>query len=302
MTRPLVAATLIGWVGVTLVLSRSRWFARRDLTTRLRPYVTRSVSVERPDRSAWSVETVRAIVAPIVEAVVGSIANAAGVRDSVAVRMRRAHLSGDPSDFRLKQLAWAAGALAASAAIVGVARPASAPAVMALIGAPLLAVLVVEQSLVSASTTWKRRLVAELPVVCEQIGMLLSSGYSLSATLARLASRSDGAIARDLRRVLARMRTGIDEATALREWSDLAQVDGVRRLVAVLALNRETTDLGRLISDEARALRRDEQRRLIEQIERRSQLVWIPVTVAALVPGVLFISIPFISIMRSFAA
>jgi tight adherence protein C len=302
MIRPLVAATLVGWIGMTLLLSRQRWFARRDLSTRLRPYLMRTTSFDRVEGGAWSVETIRTIVAPIAESLVGAIANAAGVRDSVAVRMRRAHLDGDPSDFRLRQLAWAAGALAAVAAVVAVTRPAPAIAVMALIGAPLLAVLIVEQTLVAASTTWKRRLLDELPVASEQIGMLLSSGYSLSAALARLAARSDGAVARDLRRVLARMRTGIDEAAALREWAELAQVDGVHRLVSVLALNRETTDLGRLIGEEARALRRDAQRRLIEQIERRGQLVWIPVTVAALVPGVLFISIPFISIMRSFAA
>ena len=35
---------------------------------------------------------------------------------------------------------------------------------------------------------------------------------------------------------------------------------------------------------------------------RRAQLVWIPVTIATLVPGVLFMAIPFIAAMRNFAA
>ena len=93
--------------------------------------------------------------------------------------------------------------------------------------------------------------------------------------------------------VLRRTRQGVDETTALREWADLAGVEAVERLVSVLALNREATDLGRLIAEEARTIRRDVQRELIETMEKRGQQVWIPVTVATLVPGVIFIAIPF---------
>ena len=62
------------------------------------------------------------------------------------------------------------------------------------------------------------------------------------------------------------------------------------------------SDLGRLISEEARAIRRDVQRQLIESAERRSQQVWIPVTVAALLPGMVFIAVPFLEAMRLFSA
>jgi tight adherence protein C len=78
------------------------------------------------------------------------------------------------------------------------------------------------------------------------------------------------------------------------------RVDAVERLVSVLALNHEAGDLGRLIAEEARAIRRDAQRDLIETIERRSQMVWIPVTVAALLPGTIFLAIPFLEAMRLF--
>lgn len=65
-------------------------------------------------------------------------------------------------------------------------------------------------------------------------------------------------------------------------------------------MNREAADLGRLVSDEARAIRRDVHRELLEAIERRSQQVWIPVTVATLVPGVLFLAVPFLEALRLF--
>ena len=49
-------------------------------------------------------------------------------------------------------------------------------------------------------------------------------------------------------------------------------------------------------------MRQQSHRRTLETIERRAQLVWIPVTIATLVPGVLFMAIPFIEAMRNFAA
>ena len=73
------------------------------------------------------------------------------------------------------------------------------------------------------------------------------------------------------------------------------------RLVSVLALNRQAGDLGRLIGDEARSIRRDVHRELVETIERRGQQVWIPVTVATLVPGVIFLAVPFVEALRLFA-
>jgi hypothetical protein len=101
--------------------------------------------------------------------------------------------------------------------------------------------------------------------------------------------------------VAGRIRQGLGEVEALREWAAVADVDALHRLVGVLALNHQAGDLSRLISDEARAVRRDVHRQLVETIERRSQQVWIPVTVAALVPGVIFLAVPFIEALRLFA-
>jgi hypothetical protein len=101
--------------------------------------------------------------------------------------------------------------------------------------------------------------------------------------------------------VVGRIRQGLSETEALREWATVADVDALHRLVGVLALNRQSGDLGRLIGEEARAIRRDVHRELIETIERRGQQVWIPVTVAALVPGVIFLAVPFIDALSLFA-
>ena len=88
---------------------------------------------------------------------------------------------------------------------------------------------------------------------------------------------------------------------ALHEWAAVAHVEALDRLIPVLALNSEAADLGRLVSEEARSIRREVQRRAVETMERRGQQVWIPVTVAALVPGAIFLAIPFIEALRLFA-
>jgi Flp pilus assembly protein TadB len=141
----------------------------------------------------------------------------------------------------------------------------------------------------------------ELPVVIEQLAMLVSAGYSIGSALQRLAERGTGECAGDLDRVCGRIRQGLSEVDALREWGARAQVDGIDRLVAVLSLNEDAADLGRLLSAEARAIRAEVHRELVETMERRGQQVWIPVTVATLVPGVIFLSVPFIEALRLFS-
>ena len=101
---------------------------------------------------------------------------------------------------------------------------------------------------------------------------------------------------------MARVRQGVTETAALREWAARADVPELDRLVAVLALERDTSDLGQLISEEARTTRREAHRRMLEVIELRGQQVWIPVTVATLVPGVLFLAVPFLEAMRLFSS
>jgi hypothetical protein len=94
----------------------------------------------------------------------------------------------------------------------------------------------------------------------------------------------------------------VGERQALSEWAALAGVPAVDRLVSVLALDREAADLGRLLTEEARSVRAEVHRELVETIERRGQQVWIPVTVATLLPGVLFLAVPFVEAMSLFTS
>ncbi len=302
MTRLALASGLLLWAGATLVLSRQRWFARRSLVERLRPYEPGGLATGPGGHGMLSVDSFAEVVGPLARTIGERIARLVGINEELPVRLERIHSDLDPTDFRVRQLGWSAlgavgGVLAATAV-----RPPAVVVLLFLLGAPALAFLFVEQQLAIESDRRKRRLFLELPVVAEQLGMLLSAGFSLGAALHRLAARGHGVSGQDLRRVVARTRQGVPEVDALREWAVVADLDALSRLVAVLALNREAGDLGRLIAEEARSIRREVQRNLIEQIERRSQQVWIPVTVAALVPGAIFIAIPFLEALRVFSA
>lgn len=296
MRQPIALALLFAWLGLTLLLGQLRWFRRGPLIERVRPYL---FGLSRRTETDEGNALLR-ILGPLARDAGAAIAKFCGVNEELSTRLERIHSSFDPTAFRLRQLGWATAALC-TAVLVAVATTPPTPFFLLLVaGAPTLAFLIVESQLSRRSRDWKRSLVLEIPIVSEQLGMMLSAGYSLGAALQRVSRRSTGAVAQDLQRVLTRIQHGIDENNALREWAATADVPAVGRLVGVLALNRDAGDLGHLITQEARAVRSEVHRDLVETIEKRGQQVWIPVTVATLVPGLLFLAVPFTEALRLF--
>jgi tight adherence protein C len=298
MTRVLIAAAFGAWLGLTLMLSTTAWGRRLSLAERLRPHVPGGGAAQAADSSAsgW-----QHAFGPLAASIGGHLAGWLGIREELGVRLRRVHDATDPTAFRLRQVGASAAALGVALAVALVAP--LPPLIVAglLVGSPLLAFVTIEQRLSTRSQRWQRRLFLEAPIIAEQLAMHLTSGASLSGALTRSAERGSGAIAADLRFVLLRIRQGLSEADALGEWAAVAQVPAISRLCAVLSLAGEASDLGRIVSDEARSLRREVHRELIATIESRNQQVWIPVTVSALIPGVIVLAIPFLAAIGNFA-
>lgn len=292
MSLLVLVVGILLFAGLTLLFAEVRWFSRRDLTQRLSPYVPGGMGV-RTRVGLLSVESFREAVGPLARALGSQFSRLFGVTEDLDRRLRRIHSPLDVTEFRVRQIGWMVAGFGTGLLATIAIRPPVVVGLLMMLGGLLLSFLLVEQQVSTASDRWKRNVYLELPVVAEQVGMLLGAGYSLSAGLARVSGRGSGSVALDLRRVLARVRQGTSEEEALREWADLVEVDALDRFVSVLALNREASDLGRLISDEARSIRLDVQRELVEKMESRSQQVWIPVTVATLLPGVIFIAVPF---------
>lgn len=287
---------LLAWVGSTLLVSGLPRLHRERLDVRILPYVSGGASLRQP------FSDVRSGVDAIAMNVGERVARLAGIVEPTHRRLERAHLDVSPSDFRTRQITRAVlvGSLTAvTAPAIGV--PTHFATLMAL-GAFALVALMTEQQLITAGRDHQDRITQELPVIEEQLAMLLGAGWSLGTAIGRLAERSSGATSRDLGRVTRRVRQGLDHRSALQEWADLIDLPAVHRLVRLLALERHGGDLSRLVSEEARSTRLELHRLTIEDLEKRAQLVWVPVTVATLLPGVVFLAIPFLEAMRLFRA
>jgi tight adherence protein C len=296
--RLVALAAVLAGIGATLLLAELPRFHRLPLVERMRPFSPggrrhASIATNRgPTLREWA--------APLAGSVGERVSRHLGVNDDLTTRLHRVHTTDDVTAFRIRQVGWATGGLVTGVAAALVLSLPPLIALLVVLALPSLGFLLPEHRLTAASDDHRRRLSLELPVITEQLGMLLSSGYSIAGALTRIAERSSGAGALDIGRVLRRIRHGVAPTDALREWAQTVDLPAVHQLVGVLALHRDTNDLGRLISNEARAMRRDLHRELLARIEKRSQQVWIPVTVAALVPGFIFLAIPFVSALRSF--
>ena len=299
MSRILAACALGFFIGLTLFLSELRVFRRVGLVERLQVYT--SAGRRHQGGGLLSVATFKEVLAPLSSALGRRLARIFRVSEELEIRLERIHSPLTVTAFRMRQLGWSTAALVVGGLFAIASGAGTAWSVPVVLGAPILSFLVLEQQVAKASQRWQRRIFLELPVVTEQLGMLLAAGWSLGSAMARVSERGAGACATDLRRALARVRQGLSEVEALREWAQLADVSALHRLVAVLALNHETANLGRLIGEEAQAVRQETQRELIEAIEKRTQQVWIPVTAATLVPGVMLMGVPFVDALTLFA-
>jgi tight adherence protein C len=299
MIRLVAAAILAGFTGIALLLADTAWAKRTSLAQRLRPHA--------PGRRGYAMttesfaETVKGSLTPLASDIGGRVAKALGVQEELSLRLTRIHSTDDTATFRVREFGRVVASVGLAALVVIATLPGPGVSLLLLIAGPALAFLLTEQQLSTASERWQRRVRLELPVITEQLGILLGAGFSVPGALNRIASRSDGACSQDLRRVCARMRQGVSTSEALREWAEIAKVGSVDRLVAVLSLADDASDLSRIIGTEARASRQEIHRDLLATVERRGQQVWIPVTVAALIPGVILIAIPFLFAITRFA-
>ncbi len=230
------------------------------------------------------------------------IATLANADVELAARLREAGVARSPFEFRIRQLGGAAASLTISGTALGAIGVRPLLALAGTLGMAAAAYGMSEYRLGRSTALRRTQISEELPIVAEQIGMLLASGMSLTSALNAVARRGHGICAEGLERVGARVASGTAVELALAEWADDAGSAEIRRFVGVLTLHEDTTDVAALVSDEARSARMEAHRRLIAHIERRSEQVWIPVTVAALVPGCVLLAIPFSDALSGYAA
>jgi hypothetical protein len=152
MSRPIVLVALLAGVGTTLVLSELRWFS--PPAARRAPAALRAGWLEAPApaRGAVGRHPSREVVRPLATAVGDLVGQVFGVRDDLPTRLARIHSPLDAAALRVRQLGWAGGVFVTAAALVLLAGPPTVLGALAVVGAPLLAFLVIEQQVITAST------------------------------------------------------------------------------------------------------------------------------------------------------
>jgi tight adherence protein C len=298
MIRLLLLAGVIGTIGVSLLLSRAPWFRQPNLAIRLRNH-TPGLTDRRP--RILGARSFRDALGPAAETVGTAVARAVGINEDLGKRLLRLHREQTPSNFRIAQVRHAVLSLLVWVAVSAVLPIPGTLIALGTIVAPLLSLLIDEQLLSTASAHRKRDLATELPMIEEHLAMLLDAGWSLGGALQRVAERSHGPASQDILRLLRSVRRGTSYRVALREWADIADLVPVERLTNILSLADQGADLGRLVADEAQLGRDERHRELLSSVERKGQQVWIPVTVASLVPGCLLLSVPFSAALSFFS-
>lgn len=288
---------LVFGMGVALLLSHLRWFSRIGLASRIQPFLTTQQHRGHVLGRYQQID-IRLIFLRWLTGASDNIARLLGIDERLEDRLLRAGSTDSAQTFRLRQISYAGGAFGIALLLCLAAKAQIAIASLFVTLAASLTFLILEQSVSQQISRNRERLFLELPVVAEQLATLLGAGYSLGAAIRRCAQRNSGMSGQALRRVTERTQQGVPINQALQEWAVLMQIAELHQLVAILSLNDDTTELARLISSHARNLRTEAQRRRIEMIESRGQQVWVPVTVATLVPGVIFILVPFLQALR----
>ncbi|MGQ0744762.1 MAG: type II secretion system F family protein [Acidimicrobiales bacterium] len=299
----LLLAVLAGG-GAMIALSALPRFRRRSLTERLLPHTPAGIAQSARRRPTRSRRETRAGAKDHPVEGFGRLADVVvsglGGFEPVATRLDRIGSESAIADFRIRQVAAALAGLVASAGLGWALAPGAIAGLALLLAGPAAGMMAMDRHLHRLGRKWQAQVETELPVVVEQMAMLVDAGYSTGAAMARIARRGRGLVAADLGRVANRVAQGLTETQALGEWAQRSDLASVRRLVRLLDRGTQTTELGRLLAGEARSLRTSLHRLTLARVERRAQTIWIPVTVAALVPGTIFLAVPFMHALTAF--
>ncbi len=129
----------------------------------------------------------------------------------------------------------------------------------------------------------------------EQVHLKLVNGNPLqTAVVSANAARN-----LDIVELQSMLRSGLDIEAAVAFWRAEFDTSAKQRLGDLLLAKMTAAETTSLIAGLIDQLKKEQRFQLISDIERRNQLVWLPVTIAVLIPGMIFIAIPLETTLRS---
>ncbi len=277
--------------GLWLVTTRVVALRRSDLRARVLVHlrdIPQLAPVATPGTGAWG-----QVFGPVLRGLAGLLERVVGGAGSIARRLDRAGLDRTVAEFRVEQAVWGLMAFATSAAfavLISLRSPDRvAPLTILCVLSFVLGVLLRENRLTAQVRRRERDVLAELPAVAELMALAVAAGEGPGSALERVVSRSNGALSDDLRRVLARVRTGTPVSVAFDEYSARTGLPVVARFASGIAVAIERgTPLADLLHAQAGDVREAQRRELIESGARREVLMMVPVVFLVLPVTVLF--------------
>ena len=144
-----------------------------------------------------------------------------------------------------------------------------------------------------------KRISLELPTDLEKLGIYLGAGHSISGAIRKIASNASGSTFDLFRNLENSLNSGMELEEALDEIKRSYPTNSVKRMATALESANFGANLPRVVRQEANAQRIQIQRDSLALMEKNAQKIWIPITIAALVPGIILIFVPFLSVMKS---
>jgi tight adherence protein C len=229
-----------------------------------------------------------------------------GGSDVVARRLRQANLTISVTEFRSRQLLWAAGG-AVVALVVGMVvatvQPIAPIAETAFgIAAGVGAFVGRDYFLQRAAAARVKRMTRELPTVLEFMTLSLSAGEGILDAIRRVSRISHGELAAELSTVVGEVSTGLPLADSLIALSSNLQIPPLTRAIEQMtgALERGTP-LAEVLRAQAQDARDDAKRELIELSGKKEVAMLVPLvflilptTIAiAIFPGIFVLQLGF---------
>lgn len=294
MTTATLGALLGAVAGAGLVLMATRVSAirRGDFETRVLRHLQ-----DVPQLRSSSVDVasgpLRLVFGPLLQAAAARLERVLGGAASVSRRIERAGLDLTVHEFRIQQVTWgvACFAVSAVAAILVAARSPERAVPMAVLCLVVsaLGVLLRENRLTAEVRVHEQRVVAELPAVAELLALSVAAGEGPVAALERVVVRSNGALSRDLSRVLGQIRTGTPVVNAFDDLSKRTGLPVVARFASGIAVAVERgTPLADVLHAQAGDVRESQRRSLIESGAKREVAMMVPVVFLVMPTTVLF--------------
>jgi tight adherence protein C len=273
---------LIGFcLSAGLLLVASGWLRGRrpTLDQRVLPYV-RDVHPQLL-ATAGPATVVEAVFGPTLRKVGDAVGEVLGGSASVSRRLVRLGSSSTVDDFRIRQVVWGAAGLGGGIAVAAAlwsGRRAGVPVLLVIcVLGFVVGVLWCDQHLSSRVRAREAEMQAEFPVVADLLALAVAAGESPVAGLDRIMRVCHGALADELGRVVADVRTGAPIATAFDALAARTGVTSIARFAEGLAIAVERgTPLVDVLHAQAADVRETSRRELIEAGGRKEVSMMIP--------------------------